>query len=154
MTYNIIIRNVQPSDIDAVFDIRNILLDLPDADKFFKNSKKLTPEKHARWFAAQLKPANRRNFFLAIQDDRAVGYLRYAGKENIYTVSIAVLPRFQKSGIGSQLLRQTLSKIERRGKQVQAEVRSDNIVSLKFFEKHGFIRLIEKDGYVLFARKL
>ena len=147
MTRNIIVRNVQPSDAEDVFAIRN----LPGIYKYFRNPRKITPREHAHWFAVQLKPRNRRNFFIATVGGKIAGYLRYSLVKDTYDISVAVVPQFQKRGIAGFLLRQTLPKIETEGKPVQAEVRKENIASLRFFEKHGFVRLREKHDSVIFV---
>ena len=146
MTQNIKIRNIEASDAEDFFAIRNI----PSVYKYFRNPRKVTPEEHAHWFISQLKSINRRNFFVAILGGKIAGYLRYYLVKDTYDVSIAVFPQFQKKGIASFLLRRTLPKIETNGKKIQAEVQTGNIASLRFFEKHGFTRLREKRDSIIF----
>lgn len=143
----VVVRNVQSGDSEAVLFIRN----LPSVYKYFRSAKKITKEGHADWFAIQQQPAKRKNFFVAEQDGKIIGYLRYDATDNICDISIAVIPEFRKKGIASLLLRQTLSNIAEDGKRIQAEVKKKNIESCEFFKKHGFTKFKERQNSIIFV---
>lgn len=146
MNHNVKIRNIKPGDSQAVLAIRNSL----EVYRFCRNARQIRPEEHAHWFAKRAKQKNGGYYFIATLNDEVAGYLRYDLVGDIYDIAIAIFPKFHKKGVGSCLLQQTLSKVQKEGRKIQAEVQKDNIASIRFFEKHGFIRLREKDNSIIF----
>ncbi|TFH46552.1 MAG: ribosomal-protein-alanine N-acetyltransferase [ANME-2 cluster archaeon] len=76
-----------------------------------------------------------------------VGFLSIPGKGRIFT--IAVLPKYQKMGIGTNLLENICSVLEIKGaKEVGLEVRMSNFSAQQFYLKRGFIPVwVEKSYY-------
>jgi [ribosomal protein S18]-alanine N-acetyltransferase len=82
-------------------------------------------------------------FLVAKCSGRILGYMVTcvsAGKAEI--VSIAVDPRHQKRGIGAALMKQTLSRLEKRDvRSLGLMVRPSNTAAARFYRKFGFIRV-------------
>ena len=134
MNQNIVVRTIRKDDVYHILAIRNA----DDVRVHSRNSEKVSDVEHQRWFTIQLKPENRRRFFIATRGKEIVGYIRYDLRENYYDISIAIEHRIRKLGIGSLLLKSSLPKMEQDGVLIKAGVKRDNLPSLKFFEKNGF----------------
>lgn len=76
-------------------------------------------------------------------DGKAIAYCRFDPVEEKYVVSIAVDPSSHGMGIGSRLLKASIKMLAPQ-KELLAEVKLDNAVSLRLFQKIGF-RITAKD---------
>ena len=75
-----------------------------------------------------------------------VGFLSIPGKGRIFT--IAVLPKYQNKGIGTNLLENICSVLKEKGaKEVGLEVRMSNLSAQQFYLKRGFIPVWVEKGY-------
>ncbi|HUV81746.1 MAG TPA: ribosomal protein S18-alanine N-acetyltransferase [archaeon] len=75
-----------------------------------------------------------------------VGFLSIPGKGRIFT--IAVLPKYQNKGIGTNLLENICSLLKEKGaKEVGLEVRMSNLSAQQFYLKRGFIPIWVEKGY-------
>jgi ribosomal-protein-alanine N-acetyltransferase len=75
-----------------------------------------------------------------------VGFLSMPGKGRIFT--IAVLPKYQNKGIGTNLLENICSVLKIKGaKEVGLEVRMSNFPAQHFYLKRGFIPVWVEKGY-------
>jgi ribosomal-protein-alanine N-acetyltransferase len=89
--------------------------------------------------------------YLVEEDDAGVcayaGLCAYAPHE-AYIQTIAVAPRAQRRGIGEKLLVTLLDEADRREcEHVDLEVRADNDVAMRLYERHGFAKLAIRRGY-------
>jgi ribosomal protein S18 acetylase RimI-like enzyme len=71
-------------------------------------------------------------------------------EDEVRIVDIALLPSFQKQGIGTHLLKGTLSKAQRTGKSVGIHVERFN-PALKWYVQLGF-RQVSDQGVYLFLK--
>ena len=75
-----------------------------------------------------------------------VGFLSIPEKGRIFT--IAVLPKYQNKGIGTNLLENICSVLKEKGaKEVGLEVRMSNLSAQQFYLKRGFIPVWVEKGY-------
>lgn len=88
----------------------------------------------------ELAQAGSRHYLVAVAGGAIVGYgglAAFAGEGYIQTVGVH--PQYQRRGIGTALLRALLAEAERRGvPEVYLEVRADNPVAQRLYERHGF----------------
>ena len=77
---------------------------------------------------------------LALDGDRAVGYIGYLGVIDEYEITnVAVSPDCRRRGIGEALVRALLSKAEESGMvRVTLDVRVSNAPALALYQKMGF----------------
>ncbi|MBE0523139.1 MAG: ribosomal protein S18-alanine N-acetyltransferase [Methanosarcinales archaeon] len=89
-------------------------------------------------------------FLVAIDQKKligfVVGFLSIPGKGRIFT--IAVLPKYQNKGIGTNLLTNMCSVLKKKGaKEVGLEVRMSNFSAQQFYLKRDFIPVWVENGY-------
>lgn len=77
---------------------------------------------------------------VAVHRDRVVGHMIYSlCNEKIVLLNIAVDPRYQRRGIGSQMVGKLTSKLElQRRNTIEVWVRETELGPLAFFKRHGF----------------
>ena len=68
----------------------------------------------------------------------------------LYIHHMAVLPEFQKQGIGRSLLKEAIQIADKQGLQAKLEVHSDNAAALNLYRSMGFKVL---DGYLVMIRR-
>jgi ribosomal-protein-alanine N-acetyltransferase len=62
--------------------------------------------------------------------------------------TIAVVPDQQGRGLGTRLLLDVIAESKRRGcERLDLEVRADNEVAIRLYERHGFSRVGLRRGY-------
>lgn len=80
-------------------------------------------------------------FYLADIEGKVVGYIvTSVVNERGYIVSIAVLPKMRRRGIGGELLRKGLVHLQGRVKEVELQVGVRNEGAIRFYENFCFIR--------------
>lgn len=102
-------------------------------------------------FWSELAERSTRSYLVEEDGDGAVcayaGLCAYAPHE-AYIQTIAVAPRAQRRGIGEKLLVTLLDEADRREcEHVDLEVRADNDVAMRLYERHGFAKLAIRRGY-------
>jgi ribosomal-protein-alanine N-acetyltransferase len=94
-------------------------------------------------FWSELAEHESRHYVVAVEGDEVVGYAGlcvYAAEA--YVQTIAVDPTRQAHGVGTSLLTTLLDEADRRRcAHVDLEVRADNDVAIRLYEKHAFHRI-------------
>jgi UDP-2,4-diacetamido-2,4,6-trideoxy-beta-L-altropyranose hydrolase len=136
MSEGLILRNATKEDCAMILDWVND----PDTRKWSYNRNPITLEEHKKWFAACL--AEPESIYLIAEDGLStpVGQIRFQKIENGYEVHVLVAKQFRGGGTGSKLIRKaSLFLHEKKGRQnIMARAKSDNIASVKAFEKAGY----------------
>ena len=102
----------------------------------------------ATWWA-ELAERPRREYLVAEQDGRLVGYagLDHGGRV-ADVMTVAVVPERRRSGLGDQLLGELLRRAGERGAEaVLLEVRADNAAALRLYERGGFVQVSVRRRY-------
>jgi len=129
---NLKIRKAKAGDDKAILRIRNH----PRVRKVSLNKKKIFLQDHRAWFKNYLR--NKNNFcYLLEKGEKVVGYCRFDDKAGQREISIAIDPKFHRYGFGGILLRGSIKKIKNK-KNIVALIKSDNPLSLSFFQKNNF----------------
>jgi [ribosomal protein S18]-alanine N-acetyltransferase len=91
---------------------------------------------------SELAQPESRHYVIAEVEDRFAGYAGLAVIEDeAHVLTIGVVAGFQRRGIGAALLRDLLDQAEKRGAPtVLLDVRADNPVAQRLYERHGFVR--------------
>jgi ribosomal-protein-alanine N-acetyltransferase len=88
-----------------------------------------------------------------VEDDEQGAVCAYAGlcayaPHEAYVQTIAVATSAQRQGIGDHLLIELLAEAEKREcPHVDLEVRADNDIAIRLYERHGFSRIGLRRGY-------
>jgi ribosomal-protein-alanine N-acetyltransferase len=102
------------------------------------------------WSAAafwnELAESDTRHYVVALRDGSVVGYAGLAvfGDE-AHVLTIGVTGSVQRAGIGTALLRNLLAAAGRR--RVLLDVRVDNDVAQRLYERHGFVPVGRRRRY-------
>jgi [ribosomal protein S18]-alanine N-acetyltransferase len=101
-------------------------------------------------FWSELAEHATRHYLVATSHDRIVAYAglcAYPPHES-YVQTIAVAPSAQGHGLGTQLLTVLIDESLRRGcRRLDLEVRADNDVAVRLYERHGFVRVGLRRSY-------
>lgn len=98
-------------------------------------------DNHVQWFETRLNDPHTL-MFVVMQNGQAIGLIRFQQQANLKeaTVSIQLDDSFQGSGLGPRIIQMGCSRcfLEWPVEQVRAEIRTDNVASLRAFVKAGF----------------
>lgn len=101
-------------------------------------------------FASYILAAHETPVYIACDArHRIAGFLmlRLAADE-AELITVAVVPRWRKKGIGAALLKAALDDLTRTpARRLFLEVAADNLAALHLYGKHGFAKISERQGY-------
>jgi len=101
-------------------------------------------------FWSELAERTSRTYLVEEADGQVCAYAglcAYAPDE-AYIQTIAVAPSAQRRGIGEKLLVTLLDEADRREcEHVDLEVRADNDVAMRLYERHGFAKIAVRRNY-------
>lgn len=144
MHQEITIRNIRKEDSLWILKIRNA----EDVRRHFLNRRKVEVDEHRQWFAEQLKPESKKQFFVATRQGCVAGYMRYDLKNGAFHISVAVDNQFRRQGVGAQLLAVSLPLMISQRKPIIAEVKRYNVPSQRFFTERGFVLYKQTTRYL------
>ncbi len=128
----LLLRLAIKQDLQFLFKLynKNVL------EKKFFSLKPIDFKEHKKWFKNKIK--EKMIFVCQIEDDQ-IGYVRFdmINNKNL-SVSIAIIKKYQRKGIGKKMLMKALIKNKISEYNVWAFIVSKNIVSKKFFSNLGF----------------
>jgi len=103
----------------------------------------------ARLFWSELGQVDTRHYVVALEDDDVLGWAGLCDyPDEAWVQTMAVAPAAQGRGLGARLLGALLEEAERRRQRVVSlEVRADNAVAQRLYERHGFARTGVRRGY-------
>lgn len=104
---------------------------------------------HRNWFPRAIASRDR-VILVAEQGGQKLGMVRFDQSGDVWLVSINIAPEWRNKGYGSRALLEAISILG--SCSLRAEVRADNLTSIRIFEKCGFRQLGAEDGWLLFAR--
>jgi methionyl-tRNA formyltransferase len=137
------LRDVEAYDINDLFDWRNH----SDVRKNSFNSDLISWDEHEKWFKAKIKDSHT-SIYIACSGKDKVGSIRFEDKGDVIKGSIMLNPDFLGKGLGSEVIRlgtERFIKEKNPEKPVYAEIKIDNIASIKAFQKAGY-----KEQYLTF----
>ncbi|TIH18029.1 UDP-2,4-diacetamido-2,4,6-trideoxy-beta-L-altropyranose hydrolase [Marinifilum sp. JC120] len=132
----IIFRSAVKKDCEMILEWAND----PETRKWSYNQTPIALQEHETWFAARLSEPE--NIYLIAENgfDEPIGQIRFQKMENGYEVHVLVAKEFRGGGTGSRLIRNaSMHLLENKGPQrIMARAKSENIASVKAFEKAGY----------------
>ena len=124
------------ADANDIFEWRNH----PDIRKNFFNQELLSWDEHEKWFIAKLKdPAAA--VYMAYYKKEKIGTIRFEASESAIKTSVMLNPLFLGKGLGSKVIKLGVERFIMEKKpvmQIIAEIKKENVASIKAFEKAGF----------------
>lgn len=137
------IRDIDESDAEDLFEWRNH----PEARKNSFNTAPLIFKEHEKWFKRKIKNPDTTIYMACCGNDK-IGSIRFEDNGEVKKVSVTLNPKFAGKGLGSKIIRVGTGKFiseKKPGKPVVAEIKRDNMASIKAFEKAGF-----KESFITF----
>ena len=109
---------------------------------------------HMAWFARAVRSEDR-VIFIALEADMKLGMVRFDRTGDAWLVSINVAPEQRGTGYGSRLLNDAIELFHSLAGDISilAEVKCGNEASLRIFERCGFVREVDKDGWLSLIRR-
>ena len=126
------------TDINDTFEWRNH----PDIRKNSFNQELLSWDEHEKWFTAKLKDPDT-TAYMAYYREKKVGTIRFESKDRVIRTSVMLNPLFLGKGLGSHVIKLGVERFIMEKKpvmQIIAEIKKDNITSIKAFQKADFKR--------------
>lgn len=104
-------------------------------------------EDHVKWFAGKLKDPGCRHYLALDSGDTPIGQIRFDVRGEDACVSVSVAGDKRGSGLGSRLVKEGTGRFvhETPIKHVSAFVKKENLVSVKTFQKAGFVKHGEQE---------
>ena len=132
----LILKNVKTSDMLDLFKWRNH----PAVRKNSFNTKPILYAEHKKWFREKVKD-QKCVMYVAYCTGKKIGSIRFEnGKEGVKT-SVILNPDYWGKGFGSRLIRLATEKFaseNKPDKPIIAEIKKDNIASIRAFQKAGY----------------
>lgn len=130
------LRSVESHDVDDLFKWRNH----PDVRKNSFNINTISWDDHKKWFETKRRDPNT-IVYIAYWGENKIGSIRFEEKDEVVKVNVMLNPDFIGKGFGSKLIRVGTEKFinaRKPNKPIIAEIKKDNIASIKAFQKAGF----------------
>lgn len=130
------IRKAGISDMADLYKWRNH----PETRTNSFNPNSISWDEHEKWFIRRIEDTNT-TIYIACSENQKIGSIRFEDKGEAIKVSVMLNPDCSGKGFGSKIIRLGTEKFikERQpDKPMHAEIKKDNIASLKAFQKAGF----------------
>lgn len=130
------LKDVREEDIDDLFKWRNH----PDVRKNSFNTASILWDEHKKWFKAEIEDPNT-TIYIACCNEQKIGSIRFEDRGEAIKVSVMLNPGFLGKGLGSEVIRlgtERFIKEKKPDKSVHAEIKKDNLASIKAFQKAGY----------------
>lgn len=148
---DILFRLAVPDDAKFFYDIRNE----ESVRKFSMNTEFIEYSQHEKWFTESLK--NKKSVMLVAmsRDSKRIGYSRFNLGDGIALISIGLSKEFRGKGYGTRVIKESCDLLlDNFGvSRIAAQIKKDNLISIKAFEKAGFAKIKECKGIIDFEYK-
>jgi spore coat polysaccharide biosynthesis protein SpsF len=125
----------------------------PDAVRHSMSARPVDVVDHAVWFAAHLEdPAT--PIWIGEVDEKRIGTVRLTVRSGVAEIGLAVDPGRRGRGHGGALLRALLdeTRADQQVVELVARVHPENVASMRAFERVGFWRDQDQDGFAVLRR--
>jgi len=150
---NIKIREVNESDINFLFKLRNRL----ETYKVCKNPYPVKEKEHLNWVTPILKKERKDIFlYIILYGREKCGQIRFNTlNEKTVEINISILKEFWGKGIASFAIKKGIKEMNKKGiKKIIAEIKKENKASLNLFKKNNFLKINEEGEYEIFELEL
>lgn len=142
------IKKISIHDLEFVYSLKNESI----ARKNSLNSNKILLRNHKIWFRKKIKDKNSLFFLITSKNLEKIGIVRYDFEYVFAKVSINIDKKFRNLGYGSIMLKET-EKLIKKSVILVAEVKKNNLKSLKIFKKNGYSILDKMNRQILIKIK-
>ncbi len=147
MTPDLRLRPATAADVLSVWRWRND----PESRAASRRSEEVPYSTHEAWFARVLADSDHTLLIATTGEGETIGMVRLDPLRGGETeISINVAPEWRGRGAGTELIRQLVQREP--GRRLVAEVRPENLRSVRLFERCAFTRRGEADGMIVFER--
>lgn len=139
-------KKANSKDRKDLFEWRNS----ETARKNSLNQDVISWSEHKEWFSNRVKDPNT-TIYIVYLDELKIGSIRFEEKENFFRISIVLAPEHTGKGLSADIIKagtELFLKGEKVKKPVIAEVKENNIASIKAFKRAGF-----KESHTIFEYK-
>jgi RimJ/RimL family protein N-acetyltransferase len=112
------------------------------------DTREVLEEAHLSWLRATLHNANRQ-LLIAEEDGVPVGTVRSDFADGVHELSWTVAPDSRGRGVGRRMVTLAASQVST---PIRAEVKSDNLSSVRIAERAGMVLEREANGILHFSR--
>ncbi|HBR21700.1 MAG TPA: hypothetical protein DD713_03920 [Nitrospiraceae bacterium] len=112
----------------------------PDIRKKSFNTKPISWDEHERWFKEKTGDS-KTTIYMAYCQEQKIGTVRFEDIGNAIKVSIMLNPEYLSKGFGSNIIKIGTEKFIKENTSLRpicAEIRVDNIISIKAFQEAGY----------------
>ena len=145
MNKKLALRPATLEDAKILFKWRND----PQVRAASHNQDEIDFETHLSWLEDSLRNPNRK-LYIAEENGTNVGTIRADWDKNAYTLSWTVELASRGKGIGKRMVKLLTNKIK---EPIRAEVKIDNLASMKIAQEAGMQLDYVKNGIMHFSRK-
>lgn len=135
------IRYAIAADEKDLLDWRNDKLTI----KTSISQRPVSKQDHSSWFAEIIK-MDKCPLLIALKKNKKIGMVRFDSHDDHFIVSINVNPEFRGNRLGSDILILSENFFFDKPSRIIANVKADNIASIKLFMKSGYNQLKETDS--------
>lgn len=138
------LRSAEESDCRNIYDWRMS----QEARASSRETGEISYEEHINWFKHSLKNPNR-IIYMALTGNEKVGQIRFdmEKEKNMAEISITINPEKYGRGYGTEIIKRGIDRFVGEYpsiKKLRAEIKPQNISSIKVFERNKFKRIGEK----------
>jgi len=145
MEKGLYLRPATLEDAKILFEWRND----PQVRAASHTQDEISFEDHLAWLEGSLANPDRK-LYIAEADGISVGTVRSDWSENVYTLSWTVRPEARGKGIGKRMVSLLVRQIR---EPICAEVKVENLASIKISQEVGMQLDYVKNGVMYFSRK-
>ena len=156
VTKHLLIREITINDTDFIVALRED----PDVYKHFLNKRKITKDEHKNWFLnSYLNDMNRLDYIaFEIKSGDPIGIYgvkRNSSDDKNCEISYITSKKHQHCGLSSEAVVALLQNTKENWnvKLFKAIICQDNIVSINFVEKLGFIKVKQNKGFLTYEKR-
>lgn len=129
-------RDVEDGDCKDLYDWRNH----PIVRKNSFNMSAFSFDEHQNWFKGKRQSAGT-TIYIGCCQDHKVGAIRFEDEKDGIKVNVMLNPEYIGKGLGVRLIESGVKKFKEQNKTdkaIIAEIKEDNVASIKAFERAGF----------------
>lgn len=130
------VRNALYADAAELFRWRNH----PEVRRDFFNARAVGWEEHEKWFKEKISDPGSSVYMAGFWGER-IGTVRFEPKDGAIKVSVMLSPLFIGKGLGAEVIRLCTERFieeKRPDRPIVAEIKKENIRSIKAFERAGY----------------